>query len=222
MAQLSLLAKLSALLGGFQVAMYINQGMPGLHEVWAAALPAPANSTSEGIAGQHAQTSAEAVATNSTRGGEGASVWSSNPQLNDGILTLWAISCVLVIVVNLCIMIMAALLQLYVVRRTYPEPNFQDNDGVRYTENPRIGMIATQEEFHQWWEQSCDRKYIRMLRAFSLGIPLYFLSLALAAVIKFYMSPWAAWLSVVPAVVASGVWWHYHNVLLSHVVHRWK
>lgn len=192
MAQLSLLAKLSALLGGFQVAMYINQGMPGLDEVWAAALPAPASGSSEGNAGQHAQTSGEAVATNSTRGGAGASVWSSNPQLNDGILTLWAISCVLVIVVNLCIMIMAALLQLYVVRRTYKEPNFQYNDETRYTQNQDIGIIATQEEFHRWWEQSCDSKYIQMLRAFSLGIPLYFLSLALAAVIKFYMSPWAA------------------------------
>ena len=36
-------------------------------------------------------------------------------------------------------------------------------------------------------------------RVFSAGIPLYFVSLGLGCVIKFYMSPWAAWMSLVCA-----------------------
>ena len=188
MAQLSLLAKLSALLGGFQVAMYINQGMPGLDEAWDTV--ASVDPSDRAAAGKGSRGGVESNSTVETGRGN---VWSSNPQLNDGILTLWAMTCVLVIVLNLCVMIMSALLQLYVVRRTHREPDFQNNDSVRYTEDPQNGVIATQEDFSQFWDRSCDRKYTRLLRAFSWGIPLYFLSLALAAVIKFYMSPWAAW-----------------------------
>lgn len=155
-------------------------------------------------------------------------MWSSNPLLNDGILALWAISCVLVIVVNLCIMTMSALLQLYVVQKTYEEPDLSQygkdtskmRQRSRYTDDPVNGIIATQDDFSRFWDQACDNKYILLLRAFSWGMPLYFVSLALAAVIKFYMSPWAACLSVVPAIVASGVWFHYHRILLSQVVFR--
>ena len=196
MAQLSLVARTSALLGGFQVAMYINQGMPGLQDVWAQ----PAAASHDGQAE--------------------ASVWRDNPHLHDAMLTVWAVTCVSSILLNMCILIMAGLMQLSVVRRTYPEPNFNVNDTVRYSADPVHGVIATQEDFLHFWRAACDRKFVRLLRAFSWGIPLYFASLALAVVIKFYMSAWAACLAVVPTLLGTKVWWHYHCVLLSYIIHR--
>jgi len=146
-------------------------------------------------------------------------VW-DEPQLNHVVLSLWGLSCVTVIVTNLSVMIMAGLLQLHIVRATYREPDLKSNDSVRYAQNRVHGIIATEEDFNIFWTPFLDRKYVKLLKVFSVGIPLYFVSLAIGSVIKFYMSPWAAWLSLLAPVVAIRVWWHYHSTLLAHILLR--
>ena len=78
-AQVALLARLSALMGGFQVAVFINQSVPSLSETW----PSGTNSTSS----------------------DNPTVWTDSPILNGAVMCLWSVSAVGVITVNFSIMV---------------------------------------------------------------------------------------------------------------------
>ncbi len=78
-AQVALLARLSALMGGFQVAVFINQGVPSLSETW----PSSSNSTSS----------------------DNSTIWTDSPILNNAVMCLWSVSAVGVITVNFSIMV---------------------------------------------------------------------------------------------------------------------
>lgn len=51
------------------------------------------------------------------------------------------------------------------------------------------------------------------------GVPLYFLSLGLGVLIKFYMSPVAAILSFSVILAFMGVWWKYHSGQMTYLTH---
>ena len=78
-AQVALLARLSALMGGFQVAVFINQGVPALTATW----PSDSNSS---------------LMDNNT-------VWTNSVILNDPVMCIWSISSVGVITINFSIMV---------------------------------------------------------------------------------------------------------------------
>ena len=77
-AQVALLARLSALMGGFQVAVFINQGVPALTATW----PTDQNSTAD----------------------ENSTVWTNNTILSDPVMCIWSLSAVAVITINFSIM----------------------------------------------------------------------------------------------------------------------
>ncbi len=51
------------------------------------------------------------------------------------------------------------------------------------------------------------------------GIPVYFLSLGLGVLIKFYMSPVAAWISFSVTLCFMAVWWKFHSGQMTYLTH---
>ncbi|KAJ1495705.1 hypothetical protein T484DRAFT_1924949, partial [Baffinella frigidus] len=149
-SQIALLARLSALMGGFQVAMYINQGVPPSSERWP-----------------------NATAAESIPGKPGESVWEGNHQLNDGLVTLWAFCCVSVIVLNFSIMVVASLIQLAVVHATYRE-GFGEaviSEDQYHLRDCTDGIIVNEEQFMDFWRFSYQERFQTLMKLFSYGVP---------------------------------------------------
>ncbi|EKX50164.1 hypothetical protein GUITHDRAFT_135348 [Guillardia theta CCMP2712] len=138
----------------------------------------------------------------------------------DELIAIWAAISVLVIVVNFSIMIMASLMQLQIAQHTYKEGDFPIHDSERYSAANPDGLIIESQEFLLFWNLTCDHKFIVMMKVFSWGIPLYFASLALGVILKFYMSTVAALISAMPCVAFTRIWWHYHSGLISYITFR--
>ena len=83
------------------------------------------------------------------------------------------------------------------------------------------GIIVNEEQFKHMWEGKFDKRFRLLMTLFSYGIPLYFLSLGIGAMIKFYMSPVAAWLAFTVTLLFVGVWLKYHLSHMAYLTWRW-
>jgi hypothetical protein len=122
-AQVALLARLSALMGGFQVAVFINQGVPALTATW----PLESNST------------------------ESETVWTNNTILNDPVMCIWSLSAVGVITINFCIMVQSSLLgslrKKFHLCKLQVMASIIQLDIVRATTNEGGGFVPEEEQY---------------------------------------------------------------------------
>ena len=124
--------------------------------------------------------------------GNATSVFEGNALLSQPLLTIWSMVCAAVIVLNFTVMVMASLIQLSVVHATGDEGvgDFQAPE-LLYTLDGRKpdGIILHEEQFLSLWKRNHDTRFRNLMLVFSYGVPLYFISLGLGVLIKFYMSP---------------------------------
>mmetsp|Transcript_29371 Transcript_29371/g.72509 ORF Transcript_29371/g.72509 Transcript_29371/m.72509 type:complete len:528 (-) Transcript_29371:88-1671(-) len=141
------------------------------------------------------------------------------------LLSIWGIMCVSVSCLYITVMVVAGMINFSVLQVSAHEGCGQLRASLErelYTLNggKPDGFVISANQFLHLWQAQFDDRFRQLVRAFSVGIPIFMSNLAVTIVVKFDMSPPAAWIGFGGAMFGVFLWWRSHSAIISYLLWR--
>lgn len=156
---------------------------------------------------------------------------------SDVLLALWAVSTLSVPCINLCIMVISAMINFEILqvssKETFKEAledvshSVTDDEYNPFGEDGKPqnldtnGIINLPRRFLHWWHATeYDKRFRNMCLAFSYTLPVFMANLALTTLIKFFEYHAVAWICFVACMAGIPLWYRAHRDLILHLVKK--
>ncbi|KAJ1490696.1 hypothetical protein T484DRAFT_1883794 [Baffinella frigidus] len=149
----------------------------------------------------------------------------------DALLAIWGASCLFNISLCLCVMVVSALGMFTVLKASSIETPRHGRRALAWAPSSSSvlysldgarpeGLIMDNRQVHHFWKARWDQRFRRLIVCFSVAGPIFFFTLALSSVVKFYQKPVSGWTGFGVGVLGMAVWFRSQRSIVPHLTFR--